>query len=109
MDSAGQALAVRIRLLARERDEAVKRAETIECIHDGFAKCGHFLDVLRAENTRLRERLAVAEEDTARLDWLDVQGTDAIGQGDQLKWGIGLDTIWEADDLRDAIDRARKS
>ena len=58
---------------------------------------------------RLRVALAEAQKDSARLDWLDREGPDAIELGPDLRWGVfGADDFeHEADDLRAAIDAAR--
>jgi hypothetical protein len=52
--------------------------------------------------------LEAAGKDTERLNWLDVQPTEDVTGGDELKWSIGCGPFYEADDLRDAIDAARE-
>ena len=67
----------------------------------------------KAENERLRERLAAAEVETARLDWLERQANEPGGLllhdgSESGRLGLGLRPGGLVRTLRAAIDRARE-
>lgn len=68
-----------------------------------------FVAPLRSRLLELERELVEGREDTARLDWLDIEGhenTLEVGTGERGQfWTLAINN--QTDSLRDAIDRQR--